>query len=609
MNMNCKLITLIAVLAVCVSGVIIVASETDSADAADVDASYSLSTESVTVGVAYSRTITAQSPVAPSYFTLTGANWLTLATNSLTVSGTPTTAGTYTVTLTGPILNGAVTAEWVWTINVVNGTTYTVTVINNGSTIASTTVASGGTYKLPTLSNTSTQVFNGYYTAASGGSYVGASGESITVTSNRTVYAQWGSAATAVSITLDFNGYYFHPYGTLYASSSISQKDPGTTFYFSVADATVNSGYMFDEDTNELSTKTFLGWATSPTGTPVTYTSFTVTTAATYYAIWAEETEELSFLGGTNSVIVVSGDSYSYTPDTNIEAAVISYSTTVSWLSFSNGTLSGTVPTITSATSYNVVLTATSSNPTQTATQNITFYVYPSLAYIGEPVTSMYMGESYDYDLTTYLSGVTYTLTGVDWLTVSNGHIVGSAPLQDTAYTVQYTIKATHSASGQTTTKDVILYVNEALEFTTVPTSSFVASQVATNEQYQSFIVEYLEGLFTTASASSGDIDYVFNGGCVKFIFTGTNAESLKWYVNGELESEDWTFVREFDNGTYEISCMAENDLGTSEVFSVTIDIEKPFMGLTIVDYAIILIILLGALLAIKKIREKKGVC
>jgi len=586
--------------------------DSDGSEAADT--TYTLTNDSVKVGTAYSKSLGGPGILIASYYTMTGPSWLTLSfvsTSEMKVSGTPTSTGTYNVKVTGPILQGGLTAEWVWTINVTNETTYSVNVYGRiGNIFASATVAAGSTYTLPTLSDNDSYTFNGYYTAASGGSYVGTSGTVLTINSNRDIYSQW-SAVVYYSVTVDLNGYYFHPNAQLYVEKSTASVKAGDTFDLTIMDNTTRSNYIYSKATGELVNPPFKGWSTSPNGSVVSYMTFTVTGNVTYYAIWgaSEEEDDLTFLGGTNSVIGVAGNSYSYTPGTNIASAVITYTKTVDWLTFSGGNLSGTFPAVSVPTSYNVILTATSTNPVQTVTQSITFYVYPKLAYIGEPPTSMFMGGSYDFDLTTGLSGVIYTLTGVDWLTVHDNHIVGSAPVKEDTYTVTFIITAIHTSSAQSSTKTVILTVNQILGFTTLPTSSFVASQVAGSVQYESFIIDWLRGLFPSSSAS-GLVDYVFSGNTVKFVFTGTDTENLRWYVNGQLASTDWVFTKTFSNGYYEISCIAENEMGTSEVFSVRISVEQGFMGLTIVDYMIILVVALFLIFvasAVKKRKKQEG--
>ena len=611
--MNSKYIAAIAVLMACLAIGGGIALTSDDSDAAD--STYNLSTEMVTVNSAYSRSINGPGVMHQMYYTITGANWLSLtyvASNELRVTGTPTSTGTYSVKVTGPIAQGGAEGEWIWTINVTNTTTYKVTVYGrDNSVIGSATLAPGSTYTLPTLTDTANYRFNGYYTAANGGTYVGTSGTVITINSDRSIYSHW-TVRTYYNVTIDLNGYYFHPNGQFYLPYTTYEKEAGTTFDFSVTDSFTKNGHIYN-NSNELTTFTLKGWSLSPTGAIVSYSSFAVNSNVTYYAIWGiggsgGDEDDLTFLGDSNFIIGISGDSYEYSPVTNIAGAVIEYTKQVSWLHYNSGYLSGYFPNVVEPTQYEVIFTATSTNPTQTATQSITFFVYPSMAYIDEPPTSMFMGESYDFDLKMPLGGVVYTISGVDWLVLSGDHIVGSAPTAEFDYSVELTITARHLSSNQTNTKIVNIAVNKILEFTSIPTSSFVASQIQGVDQYESFIIDWINSMFSESSAAAGDIDYFFSGNTVKFVFTGSDAESLKWYVNDELASESWTFTKSFSNGTYKISCIAENEVGTSEVFSVNISVEQGFSGLTIADYLIVfVIILLLLLVAIKLVKRKKN--
>ena len=113
------------------------------------------------------------------------------ATPSLSCTADMNTAGTYTITITG----GTATANYTITNRVngiltVNPATHTVTFNGNNGTPSETTrtVNNGAAIgKLPTASR-SNHSFNGWFTAASGGTQINAS---TVVTGNVTYYAQW----------------------------------------------------------------------------------------------------------------------------------------------------------------------------------------------------------------------------------------------------------------------------------------------------------------------------------------------------------------------------------------------------------------------------------
>lgn len=73
----------------------------------------------------------------------------------------------------------------------------------NGGTITptSTIVTIGSTITLPTPTRSTLFMFNGWYTAASGGTKVGSSGSSYTVTGPTTLYAQWTRKSDGTIIT------------------------------------------------------------------------------------------------------------------------------------------------------------------------------------------------------------------------------------------------------------------------------------------------------------------------------------------------------------------------------------------------------------------------
>lgn len=88
-------------------------------------------------------------------------------------------------------------------------------------------------------------------------------------------------------------------------------------------------------------------------------------------------------------VRMVSGQTYSYTPTFAPADATLSISgTATNWLTLSSGTISGTAPSgVSVGTTYSLVITATSTNPSQTATQNVTFYVDPQITATVSPAT------------------------------------------------------------------------------------------------------------------------------------------------------------------------------------------------------------------------------
>lgn len=157
---------------------------------------------------------------------------------------------------------GTITWTAIWSIN-----TYTVTYNEQGgTTVSDATVNYGSSTTLPSISR-SGFTFNGWYSASSGGTFLGNAGTSYgPVTSSVTIYAQW--TAITYTVTWNANG------GTVSPTSN-----SGT------------SGTVVTTPTPTRSGFTFLYWASSPSGDfvtgPTAGSSYTITSNTTWYARWA----------------------------------------------------------------------------------------------------------------------------------------------------------------------------------------------------------------------------------------------------------------------------------------------------------------------------------
>lgn len=144
---------------------------------------------------------------------------------------------------------------------------YTVTYNANGGTVSPTsaTVDAGSSTTLPTPSR-SGFTFNGWYTASSGGSFLGLGGTSYTPSSSITIFAQW----TAITFTVNWNA----NGGTVSPTSNSGV-----------------SGTVVTVPTPTRSGFTFLYWASSPSGDfvtgPTAGSNYTITQNITWYARWA----------------------------------------------------------------------------------------------------------------------------------------------------------------------------------------------------------------------------------------------------------------------------------------------------------------------------------
>lgn len=130
-----------------------------------------------------------------------------------------------------------------------------------------------GTVTLPSPSRTG-YTFNGWYDAASGGNKIGDAGATYTVSTTKTLHAQW--TAHTYTVTYDGNG-------------ATSGSTASSSHIYDVAKQLTANGYS-------KTGYTFVGWNTSSTATTATYTdkksvtNLTATQGGTVklYAIWSK---------------------------------------------------------------------------------------------------------------------------------------------------------------------------------------------------------------------------------------------------------------------------------------------------------------------------------
>jgi uncharacterized repeat protein (TIGR02543 family) len=209
---------------------------------------------------------------------------------------------------------------------------YTVTYNANNGTVspASGTVNAGSSVSLPTPTR-SGFTFNGWYTASSGGSFLGLGGTSYTPTSSITIYAQW----TVVTYTVTWNA----NNGTVSPTSN-----------------TGASGTIVTTPTPTRSGFTFLYWASTASGDflsgPTAGNSYTITQNITWFARWAVPLPDISSIVARNG-----GTGGAYKMQWTITSTnTASYSITIRY----------GPTTATANTSVNTV----SSNPIQTSVGN-----------------------------------------------------------------------------------------------------------------------------------------------------------------------------------------------------------------------------------------------
>ena len=157
---------------------------------------------------------------------------------------------------------------------------------------------------LPTPTRTG-YTFNGWYTAASGGTKVGNAGASYTPTANITIYAQWtvikytisynanGGDASSVpdSQTKAYNESGFN------LSSKVPTKAKGTTTYTVTYNANGGSVGTASATATKTTTYPFSKWNTAANGSGTNYAagaSYTATASATMYAQWTSSASTTS---------------------------------------------------------------------------------------------------------------------------------------------------------------------------------------------------------------------------------------------------------------------------------------------------------------------------
>lgn len=138
---------------------------------------------------------------------------------------------------------------------------------NGGSGTTSLQVVSDGSYTtLPSPISRTGYAFNGWYTASSGGTYVGGGGSSYYVNSTLTLYAQWTADTYAVNY---------------YANGGTGAPSSQTKTY--------NVTLTLSSTTPTRTNYTFAGWNTNSSGTGTNYSaggSYTTNAALDLYAKW-----------------------------------------------------------------------------------------------------------------------------------------------------------------------------------------------------------------------------------------------------------------------------------------------------------------------------------
>ena len=259
------------------------------------------------------------------------------------------------------------------------------------------------------------------------------------------VFIEWGSYG------LSGNTFYVEV-GSSITITQTNVTKVGTTFEYGINDVTSGFGLSVPTGTNNL------------TGT--------ITQAGTI-TVGAYETDNVDIEEWNITIVAVDsshadirmigGETWTYTPTTNMTSVLSISGTATSWVSLTSGTVSGTAPTNTSVgQTYDLTITASTSDPNQNVTQTVSFTVDPQIT-ITAPATETiqygtdvgdWLGSNFE-DGTRNIYSITggtatgFTVSGttaiVEWSNPTPGTIIFTAT---SPYT--YTSGATNTASATT---------------------------------------------------------------------------------------------------------------------------------------------------------------
>ncbi len=464
------------------------------------------------VGQAYSFTATAT--YAPTFSATGLPPGVTMASSGV-ISGTPTTVGSYTATLTATNSSGTATQSLpfiVYPVPVINPPlsvtgnlnepfTYTITATGSPTSFNATGLPSWLSLNSTTGVISGTPTATGTFTCTILASNPGATGSAtLTITVNQTYTLAIGgspaaggsftgagvySPGTVVSISETANsGYRTNGWGGTNGPNTASPTSASTTITMSAnrsltaqfvqlgtvtvvagTGGTATGSGTFDVSTNAPITATpsngyrFSGWTNSGIANLVANPSAASTTVdvpasnLTVTASFAALTPPV-FTSPNNLQVLVVGQPYSFT-------ATATYAPTFSATGLppgvtmaSSGVISGTPTTV---GSYTATLTAT--NSSGTATQSLPFIVYP-VPVINPPLSvTGNLNEPFTYTITATGSPTSFNATGLpSWLSVNSATgVISGTPTATGTFTC--TILA--SNPGATGSATLTITVNQ----------------------------------------------------------------------------------------------------------------------------------------------------
>ena len=328
----------------------------------------------------------------------------------------------WSTTDTGSLISGGYSPTADSTLYAIWGTgSYTISYDANGGSVstASASILNGSTLTLPTPTRTSF-VFDGWYSASTGGSLIGAAAATYQPTQSRTVYARWiqasiygidASALTRIGTTTASSSS-TSTFSSSNGISSVSVSVPagslpnGTTINFDLVGdftraqsvLTAPNTYIISLVVSWLATNGTVPDTASDKPISVTITNNTIRAGASVYAIVGGVATLLgtAILDGTVTVSITSDPEVvvvSTKPSAPTSVAATSYATAqsvVTWIAPSDGgsaitgytvtssggqtcttvTTSCTVSTLLNSTAYTFTVTATNTNGTSSASSS-----------------------------------------------------------------------------------------------------------------------------------------------------------------------------------------------------------------------------------------------
>ena len=489
------------------------------------------------------------------YFSSSTTNGsITLASNSMTKSST--TDSSYTVTYN---YNGNGSANTTATATKTRSYTANGWTTTSGSTTRNytnnqsitptgnitlypcfTQSTSGGSVTLPTPTRTG-HVFNGWYTAASGGTKVGNGGASYTPSANITLYAQWSASAYTLTVTgfPVVNGCGDLEYGDVYLDS-ITVKRNGSTLktFTSNGEVTVYYG-----DTLTASATAATGYNAS-----LSWTSKTVTGNLTLTGSTSIQRFTVSFGVNTSGYGSVSPTSIANVP----------YGASIS-TSGNKITINGTTVTASPASTtaqYSYAFSSWSNNTgTITAARTIT----ANFSRTTRSYTISYPAKPTGVaSFVIYLNGTAKVSnpTSAGSFTASYGAKVYATATAATNYNAPSIGGVTTSSSGTSVSGNISITCSAGAytgpQWRTISSSSFTLSSGGSKS------ISGLKANTPTKATFSGSINYSssMSGSGTKSISQRTNAESSdgKYSGSGSLSSGDFGFNLTMNNGSVSFS-------------------------------------------------------